>query len=198
MSGRFALERNKEIIAILNAGEIVGEMSCLGAVHPLWSVRALEDATVIDVTGQKYGHLLTSSATVLTYIAKLLAIRLELLNAVKLIDTRATMSGNLEDFSTAELCQVFNLHQKSGVLKLSFSDGDATVSFRDGGIVQAKFKSLVNKDALFAVLSKSDGFYRFIPGLSAEEEKAGEIGEFMLLLMEGVQQDDERAGMHRR
>ena len=133
----------------------------------------------------------------LTYIARLLAIRLELLNAVKLIDTRATMSGSLEDFSPAELCQVFNLHQKSGVLKLSFSDGDGSISFRDGGIVHAQFKSLVNREALFEVLSKNDGFYRFLPGLSASHQKAAEIGEFMMLLMEGVKQDDERTRVRR-
>ncbi|NNK14332.1 MAG: cyclic nucleotide-binding domain-containing protein, partial [Desulfofustis sp.] len=30
LSGRFALERNKEVVTILSAGEIIGEMSCLG------------------------------------------------------------------------------------------------------------------------------------------------------------------------
>lgn len=195
LSGRFALERNKEIVTILNAGEIIGEMSCLGAVRTLWTVRALEDALVVDVTAQEFGHLLSSSATVLIYIAKLLAIRLELLNAVKLVDTKATMSGSLEDITPAELCQVFHLHQKSGVLKLSFSDGDASVSFRDGGIVNALYKNRTGKNALFTVLGMNDGSYRFIPGLSSADQKAVEIGEFMMLLMEGVQKDDERNGL---
>jgi CRP-like cAMP-binding protein len=193
LSGRFVLERNKEIVTILNAGEIVGEMSCLGAVRTLWTVQALEDGLVVDVTAQEFGHLLSSSATVLIYIAKLLAIRLELLNAVKLIDTSASMSGSLEDITPAELCQVFHLHQKSGVLKLNFRDGDASVAFRNGGIVNASHKNLSGKNALFTILGKSSGSYRFVPGLSSQDQKAAEIGQFMMLLMEGVQKDDERA-----
>ena len=192
LSGRFALERNKEVVTILNAGEIIGEMSCLGAVRTLWSVRALEDGLVVDVTAQEFGHLLSSSATVLIYIAKLLAIRLELLNAVKLIDTKATMSGSLEDITPAELFQVFHLHQKTGILKLNLDRGDASVSFREGGIVNASYLNCGGKEAIFTILGEDDGTYRFIPGLPATDQKAAEIGEFMMLLMEGVQQEDER------
>ena len=193
LSGRFALERNKEVVTILNAGEIVGEMSCLGAVRTLWSVRALEDGLVVDVTAQEFGHLLSSSATVLIYIAKLLAIRLELLNAVKLIDTKATMSGSLEDITPAELFQVFHLHQKTGVLKLNLDRNEASVSFREGGIVNASYLNSSGKEAIFTILGENNGTYRFIPGLSAADQKAAEVGEFMMLLMEGVQKEDESA-----
>ncbi|MBT8329350.1 MAG: DUF4388 domain-containing protein [Desulfofustis sp.] len=192
LSGRFALERNKEVVTILSAGEIIGEMSCLGAVRTLWNVRALEDSLVVDVTAQEFGHLLSSSATVLIYIAKLLAIRLELLNAVKLIDTKATMSGSLEDITPAELFQVFHLHQKTGVLKLNLDWGDASVSFREGGIVNASYLNSIGKEAIFTILGEDNGSYRFIPGLSSADHKAAEIGEFMMLLMEGVQKEDER------
>jgi hypothetical protein len=41
-------------------------------------------------------------------------------------------------------------------------------------------------------LGEDDGTYRFTPGLSATDQKAAEIGEFMMLLMEGVQKEDER------
>ena len=192
LSGRFALERNKEVVTILSAGEIIGEMSCLGIVRTLWNVRALEDGLVVDVTAQEFGHLLSSSATVLIYIAKLLAIRLELLNAVKLIDTKATMSGSLEDITPAELFQVFHLHQKTGVLKLNLDRGDGSVSFREGGIVNASYLNSSGKQAIFTILGEDNGSYRFVPGLSAADQKAAEIGEFMMLLMEGVQQEDER------
>lgn len=192
LSGRFALERNKEVVSILGPGEIVGEMSCLGAVRTLWNVRALEDGLVVDVTAQEFGHLLSSSATVLIYIAKLLALRLELLNAVKLIDTKATMSGSLEDITPAELFQVFHLHQKTGVLKMNLSKGDGNVSFREGGIVNASYLNSSGKEAIFSILGENSGSYRFVPGLSTADQKAAEIGEFMMLLMEGVQQEDER------
>lgn len=193
LSGTFALERNRESVTILSAGEIIGEMSCFGAIRTLWSVRALEDALVVDVTAQEFAHLLSSSATVLVYIAKLVAVRLELLNAVKLIDTESSMSGTLEDITPAELFQVFHLHQKTGVLRMSLPSGDAKVSFREGGIVNADYRSSTGKRAIFAILAEAKGSYRFIPGLSAADQKAAEIGEFMMLLMEGVQQEDEKA-----
>lgn len=196
LSGKFALERNKEIVTILGAGEILGEMSCFGAVRTLWTVRALEDSLVVDVTAQEFGHLLSSSATVLVYIAKLLAIRLELLNAVRLIDTKATMSGSLEDITPAELFQVFHLHQKTGVLKMNLTHGDASVSFREGGLVNASYLNNDGKQAIFTILGEAKGSYRFIPGLSPADQKAAVIGEFMMLLMEGVQQEDERAEMN--
>ena len=192
LSGRFALERNKEVFTILNAGEIIGEMSCLGAVRTLWNVRALEDGLVVDVTAQEFGHLLSSSATVLIYIAKLLAIRLELLNTVKLIDTKATMSGSLEDITPAELFQVFHLHQKTGVLKLKLNRGEASVSFREGAIVNASYLNGCGKEAIFTILGEDSGTYRFTPGLSSADQKAAGVGEFMMLLMEGVQKEDER------
>ena len=193
LSGRFALERNNQVVTILNAGEIIGEMSCLGAVRTLWNARALEDGLVVDVTAQEFGHLLSNSATLLIYIAKLLALRLELLNAVKLIDTRASMSGSLEDITPAELFQVFHLHQKTGVLKMHLSRGGGTVAFREGGIVNASYQNSCGKEAIFSILGENNGSYRFIPGLSLADKKAAQIGEFMMLLMEGVQHEDERA-----
>ena len=193
LSGTFALERNRETVTILSAGEIIGEMSCFGAVRTLWSVRALEDSLVVDVTAQEFGHLLSNSATVLVYIAKLVAVRLELLNAVKLIDTESSMSGTLEDITPAELFQVFHLHQKTGVLKMTLPGGNAKISFREGGIVNSEYCGRAGKAAIFAILAEVKGSYRFIPGLSAADRKAGEIGEFMMLLMEGVQQEDEKA-----
>ncbi len=195
LSGRFSLERNKEVVTILGAGEIIGEMSCLGAVRSLWNVRALEDSQVVDVTGQEFGHLLSSSATLLIYIAKLLAIRLELLNAVKLIDTRASMSGSLEDITPAELFQVFHLHQKTGVLKLNLDKGDGSVAFREGGIVNAAYLNSTGKEAIFTILAENNGSYRFTPGLSGADQKAAEIGEFMMLLMEGVKHEDEQTDL---
>ena len=138
---------------------------------------------------------MSSSATVLIYIAKLLAIRLELLNAVKLIDTRASMSGSLEDITPAELFQVFHLHQKTGVLKMNLGKGEASVSFREGGIVNAAYLHNSGKAAIFTILGENEGSYRFIPGLSAADQKAVEVGEFMMLLMEGVQHEDERADL---
>ena len=40
--------------------------------------------------------------------------------------------------------------------------------------------------------AEDKGSYRFIAGLSPADQKAAEIGEFMILLMEGVQKEDER------
>jgi hypothetical protein len=50
---------------------------------------------------------------------------------------------------------------------------------------------LNNEEAIFKILGEKQGFYRFTSGLSPKEMKAAEIGDFMMLLMEGVKRVDE-------
>jgi len=53
---------------------------------------------------------------------------------------------------------------------------------------------MTNQTAIFAMLKEKDGRYSFTTGLSPEEMKAAEIGDFMMLLMEGIKSVDESKG----
>ena len=101
------------------------------------------------------------------------------------------MSGRIEAISSAELLQVFHMHQKTGKLLLDMDGGSARVTFRDGGIIAARFGELDNQEALYSMMSEKQGHFRFLSGLPAPLMKARELGDFMMILMEGLKRLDE-------
>lgn len=191
MAGSFAIENNGERIAVITEGEIFGEMSYLGAGEAVATVRALEDSLVLAVTAEDFSHLLNSATSVQVFMAKLLAGRLQQINAARARDFESCMSGKIDDVVPAELFQVFHMHQKTGVLAMSLAHGEARVSFREGCIINASYCDKKNEHAIFDMLAEKKGHYRFNTGLTAKEMKAAEIGDFMALLMEGVKRVDE-------
>jgi hypothetical protein len=124
-------------------------------------------------------------------MAQLLAGRLRKTNAARARDFESCMSGRVDEIVPAELFQIFHMHQKTGVLSLELQGGKAKVSFREGCIINADYGKLANEEAIFKILAEKNGFYRFTSGLSPKEMKAAEIGDFMMLLMEGIKRVDE-------
>ena len=107
------------------------------------------------------------------------------------VDKEAVISGRIEAIVPAELLQVFHMHQKTGRLILDFEQGAARVTFREGGLLAARFDDLDNQEAIYAMLSEKKGTFSFIPGLPEALMKAREIGDFMMILMEGLRRLDE-------
>jgi hypothetical protein len=103
----------------------------------------------------------------------------------------SVMSGQLNAIAPAELLQVFHMHQKTGRLILETKEGAGRVTFREGGLIAARFDELDNQEAIYALLSQKNGRFRFIPGLPEPLLKAREIGDFMMILMEGLKRLDE-------
>lgn len=101
------------------------------------------------------------------------------------------MSGRLDAISPAELLQVFHMHQKTGKLLLDMDGGAARVTFREGGIIAARLGELDNQEAIYAMMAETHGHFRFLPGLPSPLMKAREIGDFMMILMEGLKRLDE-------
>jgi hypothetical protein len=56
----------------------------------------------------------------------------------------------------------------------------------------AEISSCSGKETIFTILGEDKDSCRRIPGLSPADQKAAEIGEFMMLLIVGVQKEDER------
>jgi len=103
----------------------------------------------------------------------------------------AVISGRIEAIVPAELLQVFHMHQKTGRLIMDFPQGSARVTFREGGLLAARFHDLDNQEAIYAMLSEKKGSFYFLPGLPDALMKAREIGDFMMILMEGLRRLDE-------
>jgi hypothetical protein len=101
------------------------------------------------------------------------------------------MSGRIDAILPPELLQVFHMHQKTGKLLMDMEGGSARVTFREGGIIAARYGELDNQEAIFGLMSETQGYFRFLPGLPAPLLQAREIGDFMMILMEGLKRLDE-------
>ncbi|TKB24884.1 DUF4388 domain-containing protein [Desulfopila sp. IMCC35006] len=191
VEGELLVESGGVQLALLGQGEICGEMSYLGADVAVSTVKAKKKARVLAIAGDLFGSLLGSNGEIQSFMAQLLAGRLRQTNAARARDFESCMSGRIDEIVPAELFQIFHMHQKTGVLVLDLPDGRAKVSFREGCIINAGYGEMVNEEAIFKILAEKKGFYRFTTGLTPKEMKAAEIGDFMMLLMEGVKRVDE-------
>lgn len=178
-------------LATLAPGDICGEMSYLGADLAVSTVLATKESKVLAVAGDVFGRLLGHNPAIQAYMAQLLASRLRQTNEARARDFASCMSGRIEEIVPAELFQIFHMHQKTGVLTLEFAGKIGKVSFRQGCIINAELEELRNEEAIFKILGEKTGLYRFTSGLSPREMRAAEIGDFMMLLMEGVKRVDE-------
>jgi len=189
--GELTVESGGAYLDTLAGGEICGEMSYLGADTAVSSVRAVKKTKVLAIAGDVFGQLLGGNQQVQSYMAQLLACRLRKTTVARSRDFASCMSGRIDEIVPAELFQIFHMHQKTGVLSLELAGGLAKVSFREGCIINAIYNLLNNEEAIFKILAEKKGLYRFTTGLSPGEMRAAEIGDFMMLLMEGVKRVDE-------
>lgn len=191
LEGELAVEDVGIRLATLTRGDICGEMSYLGADVAVSTVLATKASILRAVTGEVFGRLLGQNPAVQTYMAQLLALRLRQTNEARTRDFASCMTGRVEEVVPAELFQIFHMHQKTGVLTLEVPGKIGKVSFRQGCIINAELGELKNEEAIFKILAEKTGVYRFTTGLSPQEMRAAEIGDFMMLLMEGVKRVDE-------
>lgn len=194
VAGELVVEDDGVPMATLQRGEICGEMSYLGADVAVSSVRVRKNTKVLAIGGEVFGEIMGANTSVQNYMAQLLARRLRKTNAARTRDFESCMSGRIDQIPPAELLQIFHMHQKTGVLTLQLPQGEAKISFREGCIINATYGAVSSEEAIFALLAEKKGLYRFTTGLSAGEMKAAEIGDFMMLLMEGVKRVDEEKG----
>ena len=104
------------------------------------------------------------------------------------------VSGQLGEISASELMQFFHMHQKTGKLVLDVTNGTGRVAFREGAIIGAKFLEYENKHAVFALLREKLGRFYFVNGIPQSLLEVDDIGDFMMLLMEGIKRMDEDGG----
>ncbi len=195
LSGQMLVMDGPVVITSLGPGEICGEMSYLGDDVAAATVRALSDSEVLAVSSADFNYLLDRLPAVQHFMARLLARRLSRVNKARAEDFASCMQGRLQDMAPAELFQIFHMNSKTGVLSLDLPHGPGKISFREGCIINAHYQGQENEEAIFAMLSEHEGTYRFTLGLSPQEMKAAEIGDFMKLLMEGIKRvDDVREG----
>lgn len=103
----------------------------------------------------------------------------------------AIIKGTIDYVLPAELLQFFHMHQKTGRLLLEFEGRSARVAFREGSLLAARYGDLELHEAVYAILAEKKGTFQFFPGLHESLRGAGEMGDFMMILMEGLKRIDE-------
>jgi len=191
LEGALIVENDGFILARLQQGDICGEMSYLGADLAVSTVRANSDCKLLAISGTEFGELFGDIPDVQLFMARLMAQRLNRNNIERARDFASCMTGRIDKTPPAELLQIFHMNQKTGILRLELLKGRGQVFFNEGAMVSASYDSKVGKEAVFAILAAKKGVYRFSTGVFDKEKKLDEIGEFMTILMEGVQRLDE-------
>lgn len=118
---------------------------------------------------------------------------LERANRVKSIDTNPTealkgFEGNLADLSLAEVIQLLNLNQRSGVLHIEAA-GKGEIVFQNGQMVYGKYGDLRGEAAVYKVVPSLKGTFRFEPGQKEVERNIE--GSTMNVLIEACRLEDE-------
>jgi len=178
-------------IAFLKKGDVFGEMSLLSGDPVAATIKVVEPATVLYIDGRDFRKVLQKFPSLQMYFARLLAKRLAVTNAMRTDELTSAMTGKLSEIPPTELFQTLNQNQKTGVLRLRLPGGDAEISFREGDIIRARYGEKEDQEAFFALLKEKAGRFKFTPGLSSEEMISSDIGDFMWLLMEGLNKLDE-------
>jgi len=178
-------------IAFLKKGDVFGEMSLLSGDPVAATIKVVEPATVLYIDGRDFRKVLQKFPSLQMYFARLLAKRLALTNSLRADDLTSAMTGKLSEIAPTELFQTLHQNQKTGMLRLHLSGGEAEILFREGNIIHAGYGEKEDRDAFFELLKEKKGRFKFTPGLSPEKMKYPEIGDFMWLLMEGLNRIDE-------
>ena len=178
-------------ITFLEKGEVFGEMSLLSGEPVGATIKVVDTTRALFINGKIFRKILNKYPSLQMYFARLLAKRLARTNVVRSEEFSSGMTGKLSDMPPTELVQTLNQNQKTGILYLQLRSGTSELYFRDGGLIRAKYGDTAGVAAFFEVLKEKEGRFKFVPELPPEEANTPEIGEFMWLLMEGLNKIDE-------
>lgn len=192
VSGKVAVVGEDGIqIDTIGSGEVFGEMSLISGEPAGATIQVLETSRVLHISSRDFRKILMKHPSLQLYFARLLADRLAVTNTARVEEFSSGMIGKLSDMPPSELFQTLYNNQKTGVLVMDLERGAAQISFREGQIIDASYDKKEGVEAFFEALAAKKGRFRFRPFLSDEALKAPPLGDFMFLMMEGVNRIDE-------
>ena len=176
-------------VAEIKAGEIFGEMSLLSGEPVSNSIHTTEDTQVAMLSMKNFRDVLRSYHILQLFLLKLLVDRAQTV-ALRSGNITSGMTGKLTEIKAVDLLKLINSARKTGGLHLSLKEGKAVIFFKKGEIVYARFQQHRQKEAVVALLGAQNGHFSYMRGIPKELENSPPIGEFMALMMEGMQRID--------
>jgi CRP-like cAMP-binding protein len=191
LDGRVAvIDEDGSRITEFGQGAIFGEMSLLSDEPVTNAVYTIADTQVAMLSLKNLRHVLKKYPVLQIFLFKLLVDRAQTMT-LRSGNITSGMSGELAEISIVDLLQLINSAQKTGTIDLILEEGKAVVCFKEGEIVQARFKNHRDKDAIYAMLGVKSGRFTYTKGIAPGLGALPPIGGFIGLIMEGLQRIDE-------
>lgn len=186
-------DSEEESLMELLPGELVGEVSLGADATYTHHYYCMEPSSLLMVTVERVKTFLAKTPTLHVFLYHQLAKR-----SAKMSPSRLAHSGgfsaNLKEMAVVDLCQLLNSSRKTGRVTLNLDDDTkGALLFNNGELVWAVHETMAGKTAFFSLLGRNDGSFNFVAGLDPKEMSLPVIGEFMGLIMEGMQRLDEQA-----
>ena len=176
----------------LEKGEVFGEMSLLSGERVSTTIMAATPCQVAVMNHKNFRHILIRFPTLQVFFYKLLVSRITKMNHQRAEELASGMVGQLTDISPVELCQMINVNQKTGRLKIEFEEKRAVIMFNEGELVHAEIDGFDGKEAFYKILAMNAGRFKFSQGLTTKEKRSDVMGGFMGMLMEGMKRLDDK------
>jgi len=180
-------------VAEIKAGEIFGEMSLLSGEPVSKSIHTVEDTQVAMLSVKNFRDVLTRYQILQLFLLKMLVDRAQTV-ALRSGNITSGMTGKLSEINAADLFNLVNSARKTGAIHLSLKEGKAVLFFRDGEIIYARFQKHRQKEAVYALLGAQNGHFSYARGIPKELENSPPIGDFVVLMMEGMQRNGATQG----
>lgn len=171
-------------------GGIFGEMSLLTGDPVTNSIHSVTKTQVATLSIKNFKHALKKHPVLQLFLLRMLVDRAQTAT-LRSGNITSGMKGELAEISAVDLFQLINSSRKTGRIDLIMDMGKATVYFNDGEIIHAHFLKLRDKEAVFALLGVRNGHFSYTRSVPDEFKNLSSIGDFMGLLMEGLQRIDE-------
>jgi len=182
-------------ITTLGKGDVFGEMSLICNEVVSATIQVAEPTSILYIDRHDFRKILDHYPGIQLYFSRLMAERLNKSNKIRTEDLSSGITGNLSEIPAEALFQTLNMNSKTGILTINqLTKGTARFSFRQGSLIKAKYAEYVGDVAFYQILKEQSGWFRFTPGIPADDFETPEIGFFMKLLMEGMRRLDEGRG----
>lgn len=192
ISGRVDVLGNSDAhIATLGKGEVFGEMSLISGDPVGATIKVMKTSKIMELDGDYFRKLLNKNPAIQLHMSRLLARRLARSNVAVSEEKDCGMMGKLSEILPSVLLQTLNMNQKTGILSLDLQGVEASIHFRDGEIIDAKYGKKNKTEAFYEIVRQSEGRFKFVPGIPDDKMDKPSIGNFMGLLMDSVRRTDE-------
>jgi hypothetical protein len=187
-----AIEVNGQKASTMYAGDIFGAVSLLSGEPHRTTIHTVTVTQVALLSSKNFRLILKQYPSLQIFLFKLLIKQVEAM-CLQSGQISSGMSGNLDEMPTVDLLQLINSSQKTGNIVIQGTEEAARLYFKEGEIVHAHYQGLEGKDALFPILGIRKGHFIYNRTIPDELDGLSPIGEFMGLMLEGLQKIDEHS-----